>query len=235
MIELTIIALLPIFVILAFVYFRDPDKEPPKTLFTAFFFGVLTIIPAALWEEFVCNFFLAEEYPFINNFFCIALTEEVVKLAVIILYVFRHKDFNDTFDGIVYAVAVSLGFAAAENIMYTLESGLDTGIMRAFTSVPGHAAFAVFMGYLIPRAKTNHFYMRTQKRNKYILLSLLIPTVIHGMYDYLLTIKEVGLFLVLIICIDIAAIIIINKARKNDRSIMIDTEEMTDNQINIAK
>ncbi len=226
MIELTVLALLPVFVILLFVYLRDPDKEPLQTLFTAFFFGALTIIPAALWENVLFEFFPAEEYPFINNFFCVALTEEVVKLSVIMLYIFRHKDFDDTFDGIVYAVAVSLGFAASENVIYTLESGLSTGVLRAFTSVPGHAAFAVFMGYFIPRAKTNHFYMRKTKRNKYILLSLVLPVIVHGLYDYLLTVKETGLFFALIAAIDITAIIIINKASKNDRSVMIDTEDI---------
>ncbi|MBQ5453273.1 MAG: PrsW family intramembrane metalloprotease [Bacteroidales bacterium] len=226
MIVLVVTALLPVFAILAYVYFTDPDKEPWQTLLTAFGLGALTIVPAALCEGFLFDIFNAKNYPLVENFFCIGLTEEFFKLTVIMLYIFRHRDFNDTFDGIVYAVAASLGFAAAENVIYTLENGFDTGILRAFTSVPGHAAFAVFMGGFVSTAKTHHFYLRTKKRTKYILLALFVPTVVHGLYDYLLTIKQVELFFLLIIVIDIAAIIIIRRARKNDKSLLVNNEPL---------
>ena len=148
MIQLVVIALLPVFAILAYVYFTDPKKEPWQTLLTAFGFGALTVVPAAFLENFLFDIFHAKNYPLVENFFCIGLTEEFVKLAVIMLYIFRHRDFDDTFDGIVYAVAVSLGFAAVENVGYVFSNGLSVAIMRMFTAVPGHACFAVFMGFL---------------------------------------------------------------------------------------
>jgi hypothetical protein len=45
--------------------------------------------------------------------------------------------FSQKFDGIVYAVFVSMGFAAIENIMYVFDYGYQTGLVRAFTAVPG--------------------------------------------------------------------------------------------------
>lgn len=228
---LTVTALLPVFVILAFVYWKDPKKEPFGTIAKVFGLGVLTVIPAAILEEVLEIFISGEENPFISNFFCVALTEEAVKLAVLLLFIFRHQDFDDTFDGIVYAVSASLGFAAAENLMYTFESGLDVGLMRAVTSIPGHASFAVVMGYFLPKAKTSHFYQRISKRNKYILLALLVPTMVHGLYDYLITISEIEMFLCLIVLIDIISIVTIIKASRNDKSVMIDDEEKKINQV----
>ena len=223
---LTVIALLPVFVILLFVYLRDKDREPMKTLLTAFGLGVLTVIPSALIESFLELFVPNDSFPLLSNFFCVGLTEEFFKLLVLLFYVFRHKDFNDTFDGIVYSVAVSLGFAAAENLLYTFENGVETGILRAVTSVPGHASFAVFMGYFIPKAKTNHFYLRFSKRNKYILLALIVPMLIHGLYDYLITLQAFEAFFTLILFVDIFEIIIIIRSIKNDKSVMVDIEKI---------
>ncbi len=228
MIQLVAIALLPVLVILLYVYFSDPKKEPWQPLLITFGLGALTVVPAALWERFLFNFCAAKEYPFVCNFFCIGFTEEFLKLAVIMLYIFRHKNFDDTFDGIVYAVSVSLGFAAAENIVYTLENGIDTGIMRAFTSVPGHASFAVFMGDFVSTAKTHHFYQRLQKRTNNLLLALFVPMIIHGLYDYLLTIKSFKIFFLLIFFIDIIAIRIIKNASKNDKSVLTDNEQQSE-------
>ena len=64
-----------------------------------------------------------------------------------------HPAFNYRFDGIVYAVTVSLGFAAYENILYVLNYGLSVALPRALLAVPGHMSFAVCMGIYYGRAK----------------------------------------------------------------------------------
>ena len=86
--------------------------------------------------------------------------------------------------GIVYAVCVSLGFAALENIMYLFTNAevyLSVGIARAIFAVPGHFCFGILMGYYYSLAK---FYPKTPKKNK--VLILVAPTVVHGLYDSIL-------------------------------------------------
>ena len=78
-----------------------------------------------------------------------ALVEESLKLAVLGRYSARHDAFDEAFDGIVYGVAASLGFAAAENLLYVLQHGFGTAIARALMAVPMHAACGVLMGSCI--------------------------------------------------------------------------------------
>jgi RsiW-degrading membrane proteinase PrsW (M82 family) len=69
---------------------------------------------------------------------------------------YNNKNFNEPFDGIVYAVIVSMGFATIENIIYVFQYGFATGILRLFTAVPAHAAFGILMGYFLGKAKFTH-------------------------------------------------------------------------------
>ena len=93
-------------------------------------------------------------------------------------------------DGIVYAVFASLGFATAENVLYVVFRYANVGfvgIQRAIFSVPAHMLFSITMGYYLSLAK----YSLDAKRNKYYLrLSLLIPIILHGIYDYILMSKS---------------------------------------------
>ena len=106
------------------------------------------------------------------------------------LVIWRNKNFNEFFDGIVYAAFISLGFACLENLMYvigsdTFGSAITTGVMRALLSVPGHFLFAVIMGYFLGMAK-----FRPDQRSKYLILSLVCPMLAHGLFDYLLMLSS---------------------------------------------
>jgi RsiW-degrading membrane proteinase PrsW (M82 family) len=109
----------------------------------------------------------------------VALVEEFSKFAFVRFVLYRNKNFNEPFDGIVYAVMVSMGFATFENVMYVYSYGLETGILRMFTAVPAHATFGVIMGYFLGIGKfrkTHRFY--------FSLFALLGATFFHGAYDY---------------------------------------------------
>src|SRR5690606_34909890 len=95
-------------------------------------------------------------------------------------YAQPHKEFDEPFDGIVYAVMVSLGFAATENIAYVVQGGYEVALLRAFTAVPAHATFGIMMGYYMGKAK---FSLRRQQLN---LLGLFLATLFHGAYDFFL-------------------------------------------------
>lgn len=207
-------ALLPVFVILFYVYVKDTRKEPFSVLITTFMLGALAVVPAILAE--LGGSFISEN-PFFENFLIVSPAEEGVKLFVIMIYVFSHREFDDRFDAIIYCVTASLGFAAVENLIYTFENGIEVAILRAVTAIPGHTAFAVFMGSFVAKAKTHAIYNRKEKRNKYILLAFLVPAIMHGLYDFLISIKFFWGFAALIIYSDIHSIIIVNKASKEDR------------------
>jgi RsiW-degrading membrane proteinase PrsW (M82 family) len=132
-----------------------------------------------------------------------ALPEEAAKLFMLWLLVRKNKYFDERLDGIVYAVAISMGFAAFENILYLIdnyEEWLLVGLMRAALSVPAHYAFAVLMGYYYAKV---HFGISDSLKDK--LMILLAPVIVHTIFDWLLfsiniTPASVGvLFIVFII------------------------------------
>lgn len=163
-------------------------------------------------------------YLIVDNFVGVALMEEISKMLVVMLVVWRHSQFNCRFDGIVYAVAASLGFAALENVKYTLSYGFATGMVRAFTAIPGHFIFGVFMGAMIGMAKCAKYDGKQGKKNLLLFLAILLPTLIHGYYDYLLSVPAyMGdtqmLWIAYLIAIMIAATIVIIRAAKHDRPV----------------
>lgn len=183
--NLIYIAFAPVIVIIVYIYYRDKyEKEPKKLLFKAFLFGMIITIPLIFLEQLLTNLFNSESKiisAFYNAFFVAALMEEAFKYFVFYILIWKNKNFNELFDGIIYAVYISLGFATVENILYVYSYGENTGILRAFTAVPAHAIFAILMGYYFGLAK----YVE-KARNKFLIMALVIPVIIHGIYDFLL-------------------------------------------------
>lgn len=181
------LALLPAAVLLAYIYHMDTiEKEPWKLLIKLFLAGALCAVPAALFEELgllmiscVKNKWI---YNGLNAFLVVAVAEEGCKFAFLCA-TWCNDAFDYRYDAIVYAVCVSLGFAALENILYVFEYGFATGLFRAFTSVPGHCFFGVFMGHWFGRAKYARFYGLPNVRGM-LALSAIVPILLHGFYDY---------------------------------------------------
>lgn len=191
------LALAPVVAIMLFIYYKDKyEKEPKKLLVKLFFLGVLTTIPAGILESFFPVNLEREKNLIVLFFYAlfgVALIEEGVKYFVLSKFTKNREEFNERYDGIVYAVFVSLGFAALENILYVISSGFFTGIFRAFTAVPLHAICAVIMGYYYGMAK---FETEETLKRKYKLKSFIMPVAIHGIYDFLLFTK-MGIFALL--------------------------------------
>lgn len=121
---------------------------------------------------------------FANAFLVAALCEEAFKLLAVYILIWKNPNFNERFDGIVYAVFVSLGFALVENILYVFSNGMSTGIARAFTAVPAHAMFGIMMGYYLGLSRFS-----AKKRVRYFILAFLIPFFLHGLYDFILMVN----------------------------------------------
>ena len=184
-------ALLPVAILLYHIYRKDKNSpEPTKELIKAFLLGILSIplsfcisIPfgmIGLYNNEVTNIFDSIRI----SFFGAAIPEEVAKFFILWLVLRKNPYFDEKMDGIVYAVCVSLCFAAVENIMYLFsnaDSFLAVGAARAIFSVPGHFCFGILMGYYYSLAK---FYPQSSKRNKALIL--IAPILVHGIYDSIL-------------------------------------------------
>lgn len=187
------VALLPVLVLALFVYYKDKfGKEPVWMLVKAFFGGFLAVFLAIPLESFLSGFTPgASPIQGVYTGFVVAgFSEELVKLLVLMLFVWRSRHFDEYFDGIVYAVYVGLGFACLENVGYVFQSGLFqeslvTGVTRALLSVPAHFLFAVAMGYYISKAKFD-----AANRASSLLKALFYPLLLHGTFDALLMVSD---------------------------------------------
>lgn len=202
---LLITAIAPVFIVIIYIYVKDKwEKESKRILFYNFLFGaVLSILISTILYVVHDSYFPeADKFSvidqFIRAFFVVALIEEFSKYAIVRYYAQPKKDFNEPFDGIIYAVMVSMGFAAVENIFYVFEGGLEVALLRAITAIPAHATFGIIMGYFMGIAKfSNH-------KVKWNLIGLLLAIVFHGTYDFFLFINfipgiSIGAFISLII------------------------------------
>ena len=178
-------ALLPAILLLYYIWRKDPYKEPVGWLAKAFLWGVAIVIPISVVETAIGAVLFGGGGPTslvdttVLSFAVAALPEESFKLLALWLVLRRNPYFDEHFDGIVYAVFVSLGFAAVENVGYvfTQDDWVTTAAMRALLAVPGHYAFAILMGYYY---SVHHFVDRSQG---VALRILLVPVVAHGIYD----------------------------------------------------
>lgn len=185
-----LLAIVPGILLLAYIYRKDPRKEPIRALALAFFFGILVATFAALVEAGIkyCLFGMESPSSLLGvvamAFLVAALPEEGFKLLYLSKLV-KHKKvqphFDEHFDGIVYAVFIGMGFAVVENIIYVLpqENWLAVGIGRALLAVPAHYAFAIIMGYYFS------LYRFVDRSPKNACLMFLAPFLLHGAYDTL--------------------------------------------------
>jgi RsiW-degrading membrane proteinase PrsW (M82 family) len=125
-----------------------------------------------------------------NGFVVAGFSEELCKLLLLAFVVWRSRHFNEYFDGIVYAVFLSLGFAGVENLLYvfgqeTMMLSMTTAVVRAAVSVPGHFLFAVAMGYYLALAK-----FEPAKRLLNLIKAFLVPVMLHGAFDTLLMLSS---------------------------------------------
>lgn len=180
-----IIAVAPIILLALYINYRDKyEKEPWYMLLLALIAGALTVLPILPIEQqlsFIGRHMSHFASAAWEAFVVAAGTEEFFKYTATVLLFFFSKQFNEKFDGIVYAVFVSLGFALVENILYVVgNSSMGIGYLRAITAVPAHMLFGVSMGFYLGLAK---FGKGSKALN--LFLALLVPIILHGIYDYL--------------------------------------------------
>ena len=215
-----IAAVLPAVILLIYIYRKDRvEKEPGKLLITLLFGGLLAAAASLALEtgaewatEYLLGYIhLDEQGMALLDAFEVALIEEGTKYWLLKRITWKSKAFNYRFDGVVYAVFVSLGFAAIENILYIfLYAGLDAALMRALLAVPAHMTFAVYMGVCYGRAKMYDRRGSRGLKEMFLMLAYIVPVVLHTVYDGTLMIgsdEAMLVFFAFVILIDIFVLI----------------------------
>lgn len=181
--SILIAAVAPGFALLTFFYLKDKyDSEPLHLVLKMFFLGFLIVIPVMIIQRGLVIWL--GEGSFVSAFLISAGIEELLKWIVLFYFIYHHVEFDEPYDGILYSVAISLGFATVENVMYAMSNQVFFGtlLLRGLLPVSGHALFGVMMGYYLGSAK----FTRQWKSRRILLYSLLIPWFWHGVYDWVL-------------------------------------------------
>jgi len=224
---LVLSAVIPAIILMIVIFRADKlEKEKPAMLMKMALFGILSTNIALVLErvgETVLDMFVSQDekvYNFLLYFLIVGLFEEFSKLLMLHLGSWKNKEFNCQFDGVVYSVFVSLGFALWENISYVLHYGFKTALVRALTAVPGHACFGVFMGVFYALAREYKIRGNKNAERFFRFLALLVPTAIHGAYDYLASIESSygdWIFTGFVLLMFVVSIILVRRMSKRDK------------------
>ncbi|GAX89696.1 PrsW family glutamic-type intramembrane protease [Effusibacillus lacus] len=177
---LGVAAVAPGIVLLSYFYLKDLyEIEPLRSVLGSFLLGMISVFPVSFLQQ------QMEQYvgsPFLHVLFVAAGAEEIIKFVVLLLFLAKSKEANEIYDGILYAVAISLGFATVENLVFVISQGWQTAAIRALLPIPGHALFAVVMGFYAGKG----MFSGSSIRYRLLGQSLLYAWGLHAVYDLIL-------------------------------------------------
>ncbi len=223
-------AVIPAIFLLVKVYRSDKlERESPYLVGRLVISGIIATFFALISERLFGTILTmlvstdSKAYNIILYFFVVAISEELSKYLLLRKKTWRNAEFNCQYDGIVYAVAVSLGFALWENISYVTMYGFSTALLRAVTAIPGHACFGVFMGVFYGLAKSHDYLGDKGSADFYSVLSVVVPVLLHGAYDYIASMESSSdlswVFIVFVLCLFAVSFLLVSRMSKNDRYI----------------
>ena len=220
-------AVIPAVVLLGYVYRSDRlEKESPGLIWNLVRAGVVSTFLATITERLGSRLISDLQWSdpglwtIMLNFVVVGLSEEGFKFLVLHRNTWRNPEFNCQYDGVVYAASVSLGFALWENIGYVMAYGLSTALLRAVTAIPGHACFGVFMGVWYGAARRAENQGNREVSLFCRVIAVLLPALLHGAYDYFASTEGASWsFIVLIVCLFLAAWFTVRRSSGNDRYI----------------
>ncbi len=124
LILISMLSLLPCVLWLWYFYSKSVYKRPPLRLIAGTFLlgSVSTVLALALnllgQSLFVNAMGRSQLSHILVLFVVVGPVEELVKLLVVYVYAYRQPEFDEPLDGVIYATAAGLGFAAVENVIY---------------------------------------------------------------------------------------------------------------------
>ena len=227
---IVLIAVIPALIMMIFIYFQDNhEREPLGLLLKIFGLGVLSAVPSIICEaiaEKLINVTFGGTfliYHMVTAFFGVAIIEEGFKFLAAYMVTWRNKHFNYKFDGVIYCLFGSMGFAAIENVLYLFRAEADAvvgrGIQRGLLAIPAHAMCAIFMGYFYGNAKYAKSYGDRPGVKKNLFMGFIIACSLHGFYDFCLMTQRwlfFMIFCVFVVAADVLTIIQVIKAKKEN-------------------
>lgn len=222
-------SILPACILLHYIYKKDTiEKEPAGLLLVLILRGIAAALCASVLEvvgQKALDLAVGQDHPYYTvfmAFFVVAAVEEGMKYYFLKKTTWHDRNFDYLFDGVVYAVFISLGFAAFENISYVFTYGLGVALPRAVLAVPGHMGFAVFMGIHYGRARLCENQGRAFARRLNLILGYVSAVFLHGFYDSCAMIGSglsMTVFALFVIVMYIAVYKIIKRQSRADRPI----------------
>ncbi|MBR3364682.1 MAG: PrsW family intramembrane metalloprotease [Solobacterium sp.] len=227
-----IAAVLPAAVLMYYVYRKDRvEKEPAPLLRKLLLGGVLAALAAMALEmgsenllvSYAENTGMSQSGYSLATAVSVGIIEELTKFFFLYKFSWNNKAFNYTFDGLVYAVFVSLGFAAFENILYIFfYGGIDVAVPRALLAIPAHMSFSVYMGLMYGMAKVQESMGNIGFSNLLLTAGFVLAAVLHSVYDGSIMIgtpASVMFFYGFVVVLDLLVILTIKTAAKKDQRI----------------
>jgi RsiW-degrading membrane proteinase PrsW (M82 family) len=179
-------ATLPLLCFVELVRRTDPRREPRWLVSVTFVLGaVAAAIALVVTERAATRTGLdvrvsaaGETGALVFLFFVVAPIQEAAKVAAA-WPAFLSKHLDQAYDGVVYAAASALGFAAVENaLVLRAHPAGAIWIARAVLALPAHVFFACLWGYALARAKQS-------KRRLPIFPVAFVATIgAHGLYAH---------------------------------------------------
>jgi RsiW-degrading membrane proteinase PrsW (M82 family) len=108
----------------------------------------------------------------------VGVIEELCKFVPLATYLYKQRYFNEHTDGVIYFALAGLGFGLPENILYTLQYGSRTGLIRLVLTPIFHAAITGMVGYFLIKRKL------LGKKAWGVFLPLTAAILLHGLYDF---------------------------------------------------
>ena len=223
------LAILPSVLLLLFVVRRNKQNRDPMSLLVWLaVLGAVSTIPAVIVELLGGGllYYMGLEtgsavYELVDCFFIVAMIEELGKFLGMLILTWKNKNFDHSYDGVIYGVCSSLGFATLENILYVFQGGIGLGILRAVTAIPLHCSCGVIMGYFYSKARENANKGEGAAGN--MLIAYFSAMGIHGLYDFVLSIDDTSVILCILVLIlsVVLMFLLISHAAKNDHIIAV--------------
>lgn len=167
-------------------WLREEDKnnkEPRGLIALSFITGALVVI-LALGVERLTSQFMA---PGTLRTIAWAAVEEILKYAAVATVVIGSSAIRKPIDYPMYFIAVALGFAALENVLFLLHPiatngtivGALTGNLRFLGSTLLHAIASAMIGSAMGLA----FYQDWFRRNLYVFIGVISAITLHSLFN----------------------------------------------------
>lgn len=191
-----IAAIIPTLLYVGIIYWVDRyEREPLWLLSAAFLWGAIpSIILAIIFNELFSIPFYLLAGPDMGHFLTAAFiappVEEVFKgLALLLIFIFWHREIDSWLDGIIYGAMVGMGFAMVENIFYYMNEFATNGVegfsilvvLRGFVFGLNHAFYTGMTGLGIAIARLSP---KTSTRLLAPLAGLSLAIFLHFLHNF---------------------------------------------------